>query len=52
MTTAARGSGLARTLRLFADVRHGEGHLAVLLALNVFLILTTPALVRTREATS
>ena len=41
MTTAARGSGLDRALRLFADVRPGEGHLAVLLALNVFLILTT-----------
>ena len=41
MTTAAKGSGLDRLLRVFADVRPGEGHLAVLLALNVFLILTT-----------
>ena len=31
---------LDRTLRLFADVRPGEGPTSVLLALNVFLILT------------
>jgi len=41
MTTAAKGSGLDRLLRVFADVRPGEGLFAVLLALNVFLILTT-----------
>ena len=41
MTTLERPSGLDRALRLFADVRPGEGLLAVLLALNVFLILTT-----------
>jgi AAA family ATP:ADP antiporter len=41
MTTFDRPSALDRALRLFADVRPGEGRLAVLLALNVFLILTT-----------
>ena len=41
MTTINRASPLDRFLRLFADVRAGEGWLAVLLALNVFLILTT-----------
>jgi AAA family ATP:ADP antiporter len=41
VTAAERPSGLDRALRLFADVRAGEGWLAVLLALNVFLILTT-----------
>jgi ATP:ADP antiporter, AAA family len=40
-TRATRGSALDRALRLFADVRPGEGTLALLLALNVFLILTT-----------
>ena len=32
--------GLDRFLRLFADVRPGEGGTAVLMALNVFLLLT------------
>ena len=32
--------GLDRFLRLFADVRPGEGGTAVLLALNIFLLLT------------
>ncbi len=41
MTTSTRPSALDRMLRLFADVRPGEGWLAVLLALNIFLILTT-----------
>src|SRR5262245_16204589 len=41
MTALNRPSSLDRALRLFADVRPGEGRLAVLLALNVFLILTT-----------
>ena len=38
---ARHASRLDRALRVFADVRAGEGRLAVLLALNVFLILTT-----------
>ncbi len=33
-------SPLDRFLRLFADVRPGEGITAVLLALNIFLLLT------------
>jgi ATP:ADP antiporter, AAA family len=41
MTPLASPSPLDRALRLFADVRPGEGRLAVLLALNVFLLLTT-----------
>lgn len=41
MTALHRPSPLDRALRPFADVRTGEGVLAVLLALNVFLILTT-----------
>jgi AAA family ATP:ADP antiporter len=41
MPDAARPSRLDRFLRLFSDVRPGEGRLALLLALNVFLILTT-----------
>ena len=39
MTASDRGTRLDSTLRLFADVRPGEGPTAVLLALNVFLIL-------------
>ena len=35
-----KARGLDRFLRLFADVRPGEGGTAVLLALNVFLLLT------------
>lgn len=41
MTPLDRPSALDRILRLFADVRPGEGRLEVLLALNVFLMLTT-----------
>jgi AAA family ATP:ADP antiporter len=41
MTSLHQPSRLDRALRPFADVRPGEGRLAVLLALNVFLILTT-----------
>jgi ATP:ADP antiporter, AAA family len=41
MNSSSRPSALDRALRIFADVRPGEGWLAVLLALNVFLILTT-----------
>ena len=41
MSTPERRSWFDRALRIFADVRPGEGALAVLLALNVFLILTT-----------
>ncbi len=40
MTPPAHASPLDRALRLFTDVRPGEGVTAVLLALNVFLILT------------
>jgi len=36
----ARPGPLERILRLFADVRRGEGSTAVLLTLNVFLLLT------------
>src|SRR5262245_51032502 len=39
--TLDRPSPLDKALRLFTDVRPGEGWLAVLLALNVFLLLTT-----------
>lgn len=35
-----RGSSLDRFLRLFADVREGEGVSAVLLMVNIFLVLT------------
>src|SRR5262245_2814463 len=41
MTSPDRPSPLDRVLRVFADVRPGEGGLAVLLALNIFLLLTT-----------
>ncbi len=34
-----QGSALDRFLRLFTDVKAGEGQTALLLALNVFLIL-------------
>jgi len=39
MTSLDRPSRLDRALPLFADVRSGEELLAVLLALNVFLLL-------------
>jgi AAA family ATP:ADP antiporter len=41
VSTLQQPSALDRALRLFTEVRPGEGRLAVLLALNVFLILTT-----------
>ena len=40
MPTNPRSTPLDRALRVFADVRAGEGVTALLLALNVFLILT------------
>ncbi len=39
MATDSQDSSLDRFLRLFTDVRAGEGTMALLLALNVFLIL-------------
>ena len=45
------GGSLDRALRLFADVRNGEGTTALLLALNVFLLLATYYCIRpVREA--
>ncbi len=45
------GGPLDRVLRLFADVRDGEGATALLLALNVFLLLATYYCIRpVREA--
>ncbi len=45
------GSPLDRFLRLFADVRPGEGLMAVLLALNIFLLLTAYSILKpVREA--
>lgn len=41
MTALHQPSPLDRALRCLADVRTGEGLLAVLLAVNAFLILTT-----------
>jgi AAA family ATP:ADP antiporter len=53
-TASARprqGGLLDRVLRLFADVRDGEGATALLLALNVFLLLATYYCIRpVREA--
>jgi AAA family ATP:ADP antiporter len=40
MNSTSKPSALDRALRLFTDVRPGEGGLALLLALNVLLILT------------
>jgi AAA family ATP:ADP antiporter len=46
-----RNAWLDRTLRLFADVRAGEGPTALLLALNIFLILMAYYLLKpVREA--
>ena len=39
MSNNTRNSSLDRFLRLFSDVRPGEGLIALLLALNVFLVL-------------
>ena len=47
----SRGGRVDRALRVFADVRQGEGVTALLLALNVFLLLTTYYLLKpVREA--
>ena len=40
MTTAYHAKPLDRALRLFTDVRDDEGVTALLLAVNIFLILT------------
>ncbi len=40
-------SGLDRALSLFADVRNGEGALAVLMLLNVFLLLLCYSVIKT-----
>lgn len=49
--TDAPGSALDRALRLFTEVRPGEGTSALLLALNVFLLLTAYYLIKpVREA--
>jgi len=51
MTVSDRRAWLDRSLRLFADVRAGEGPTALLLALNVFLILMAYYLLKpVREA--
>ena len=48
---AQPGGQLDRVLRMFADVRDGEGATALLLALNVFLLLATYYCIRpVREA--
>lgn len=49
--TAARPSLLDRMLRVFTDVRAGEGATALLLGLNVFLLLTSYSMAKVmREA--
>jgi ATP:ADP antiporter, AAA family len=51
MTDQPRESGVERFLNLFTDVRPGEAKTALLLALNVFLILTSYYMLKTvREA--
>ena len=51
MTSLERPSSLDQVLRILADVRPGEGRLAVLLALNIFFILTTSYVLKpVREA--
>src|SRR4030095_6020455 len=51
MTEQSRASGLERFLNLFTVVRPGEARTALLLALNVFLILTAYYILKTvREA--
>lgn len=50
-TTASRPSPLDRFLRVFTDVRPGEGVTALLLAANVFLLLTSYSIAKVlREA--
>jgi AAA family ATP:ADP antiporter len=50
-TARTRGGPLDRALRLFADVRAGEGTTALLLALNVLLLLAAYYVIRpVREA--
>lgn len=49
--TAARKSALERFLSLFTDVRAGEGPITLLMAFNVFLLLTSYYLIKpVREA--
>jgi ATP:ADP antiporter, AAA family len=51
MTQQSSTSRLDRFLNLFTEVRHGEARTALLLALNVFLILTAYYILKTvREA--
>src|SRR5882672_10774723 len=51
MTEQPRVSGVDRFLNLFTEVRPGEAKTALLLALNVFLILTAYYILKTvREA--
>ncbi|MEN8145615.1 MAG: hypothetical protein ABFS14_11760 [Gemmatimonadota bacterium] len=51
MNEPDNATGLDRFLRLFSDVRSGEGTSALILALNVFLILTAYYLIKpVREA--
>lgn len=51
MTSLERPSPLDQVLRILADVRPGEGRLAVLLALNISFILTTSYVLKpVREA--
>ena len=51
MAESARPSGIDRVLNLFTQVRPGEARTALLLALNVFLILTAYYVLKTvREA--
>jgi ATP:ADP antiporter, AAA family len=47
MTEQPRVSGIERFLNLFTEVRPGEARTALLLALNVFLILTAYYILKT-----
>ena len=50
-TSSAKRNPLERFLLLFADVRAGEGYTAILLAVNLFLLLTAYLIIKTvREA--
>jgi ATP:ADP antiporter, AAA family len=50
-TIASERSAIDRFLRLFADVRAGEGLIAILLTVNLFLLLTGYLIIKTvREA--
>lgn len=46
MNDKQRGSRLDRFLRLFSDVRAGEGTQALLLALNIFMVLTAYSIMK------